>query len=160
MAGKDDISGWMKLAGKVKDDFPGFEEEEHRRTVLEFMERREAICAEVDGRTSGILLFSRKDSMLCFLAVDPGFRRQHIAEKMVTYMLTFLDKDVAVTTYREDAPEGMAARAFYIRMGFVPGRLTEGFGCPVQEFVLKRKQDGKERKKTDRKGIKTKKTLR
>ena len=78
--------------------------------------------------------------MLCFLAVDPACRRQHIAEKLVRYMFTFLDSDraVTVTTYREGAPEGRAARAFYRHLGFVEGRLTEEFGSPVQEFVLVR----------------------
>ena len=78
--------------------------------------------------------------MLCFLAVDPEYRRQHIAEKMFSYMLTFMDseKDITVTTYRADVPEGIPARLFYKRMGFVEGKLTEEFGSPVQEFVLRR----------------------
>lgn len=56
------------------------------------------------------------------------------------YMLNLLDpeKNVVVTTYREGVPQGIAARAFYKRMGFVEGRLTEEFGSPVQEFVLLR----------------------
>lgn len=88
----------------------------------------------------GALLFSMENSMLCFLAVDPDCRRQHIAEKMVTYMFEFLDpkKDIIVTTYREGATEEIAARAFYKHLGFVEGKLTEEFGSPVQEFVLKR----------------------
>ena len=55
-------------------------------------------------------------------------------------MFTKLDssKDISVTTYRDGVPEGIAARAFYKRMGFVEGKLTEEFGSPVQEFVLKR----------------------
>ena len=55
-------------------------------------------------------------------------------------MLSLSDskKDVIVTTYRENAPEGIAARAFYKHLGFVEGKLTEEFGSPVQEFVLKR----------------------
>ena len=36
------------------------------------------------------------------------------------------------------APAGIAARAFYKRLGFTEGKLTEEFGSPVQEFVLKR----------------------
>ena len=133
-----DIDNWMELVEKVKDSFPGLETrealEEHRRTVLEFMGRDAAICAKIDGRIVGTLLFSRDDHMLCFLAVDAEFRRQHIAEKMVTQMLTWMDpqKDVVVTTYREGVPEGIAARAFYKRMGFVEGKLTEEFGSPVQ----------------------------
>ena len=144
LAKATDIDGWMILVDKVKDSFPGLETkealEEHKNTVLEFMERSLAICAKVDNQIAGTLLFSKDDSMLCFLAVDSNYRRCHIAQKMVSYMLTFMDskKDVSVTTYREGVPEGMAARAFYQHLGFEPGRLTEEFGSPVQEFILKR----------------------
>ena len=139
-----DIERCMALVDQVKAAFPGLETPEalaeHRSTVLGFMERDAALCAKCDGRIVGALLFSREDSVLCFLAVDPECRRQHIAEKLVRRMLTFLDanRDVVVTTYREGVPEGRAARTFYRRMGFVEGRLTEEFGSPVQEFVLKR----------------------
>ena len=141
---KRDIKSWMRLVDRVKDAFPGLETreamEEHRRTVLEFMERGGAICARQQGEVVGALLFSRENHVLCFLAVDARHRRQHIAENMVAYMLTKMDShsDISVTTYREGVPEGAAARAFYQRMGFTPGRLTEEFGSPVQEFVLKR----------------------
>ena len=139
-----EIDEWMGLVRRVRDNFPGLETEEaleaHRETVLAFMGENAAIRAKSGGRMVGILLFARAEQMLCFLAVDPACRRRHIAEQMVTYMLTFLDpqKEVVVTTYREGAPEGAEARAFYKRMGFAEGRLTEEFGSPVQEFVLKR----------------------
>lgn len=76
---------------------------------------------------------------ICFLAVDAEHRRQHVAEKMVSFMLTKMDsqRDVSVTTYRDGVLEGRAARAFYKRIGFTEGKLTEEFGSPVQEFVLK-----------------------
>ena len=139
-----DIDNWMHLVGQVKDSFPGLETrealEEHRRTVLEFMGRDAAVCAKIDGRIVGTLLFSRADHMLCFLAVDEAYRRQHIAGNMVAYMLSLMEPgtDIMVTTYRAGVPEGVAARAFYKRLGFVEGRLAEEFGSPVQEFVLKR----------------------
>lgn len=78
--------------------------------------------------------------MLCFLAVEPDFRRRHIAENMVKSAISLMkpDMDIVVTTYREEAAEGVAARAFYKRIGFVEGKLTEEFGSPVQEFILKR----------------------
>ena len=139
-----DIDRWMALVDRVKAAFPGLETPEalaeHRSTVLGFMERNAALCAKCDGRIVGALLFSREDSMLCFLAVDPACRRQHIAEKLVRYMFTFLDSDraVTVTTYHAGVPERRAARAFYRHFGFVEGRLTEEFGSPVQEFVLTR----------------------
>lgn len=139
-----DIDNWMHLVGQVKDSFPGLETrealEEHRRTVLDFMDRESAVCAKIDGRIVGTLLFSRADHMLCFLAVDEKHRRQHIAGNMVAYMLSLMEPgtDIVVTTYREGAPEGAAARTFYRRLGFTEGRLTEEFGSPVQKFVLRR----------------------
>lgn len=139
-----DIDSWMQLVNKVKESFPGLETkealDEHRNTVLDFMSKQSAICAKSKDKIVGTLLFSKEQNMLCFLAVDEEYRRQHIAEQMVSYMLTYMDakKEVVVTTYREGVPEGAAARAFYKRLGFVEGRLTEEFGSPVQEFVLKR----------------------
>ena len=145
MLGKEcDIDSWMCLVNKVKENFPGLETKEdlegHRDTVLDFISRKSAICAKSNDKIVGTLLFSKDDNVLCFLAVDSEYRRQHIAEKMVSYMLTLMDPgdDIIVTTYREGVPEGIAARAFYKRFGFVEGNLTEEFGSPVQEFVLKR----------------------
>lgn len=136
-----DIAQRMDLVKQLRNHFPGLETPEaleaHQKTVLEFMDRDAAICAKTDGRIVGVLLFSKEDNALCYLAVDERCRRQHIAERMVSYMLHFMDtqRDVTVTTYREGAPDGEAARAFYKRMGFSEGRLTEEFGSPVQEFV-------------------------
>ena len=82
----------MQLVHKVKDSFPGLETkealEEYRNTVLDFLRRNEAICAKNENQIVGVLLFSRETQMLCFLAVDADYRRQHIAEKMVACMLT------------------------------------------------------------------------
>lgn len=59
-----DIENWMKLVRTVSPAFPGLETEatleEHRNTVLDFMERQEAVCAKLDGKIAGVLLFSRK----------------------------------------------------------------------------------------------------
>ncbi len=139
-----DIKNWMDLVGKVKESFPGLETqkalEEHRKTVLEFIDKGLAICAKTGNKIVGTLLFSKENNILCFLAVDAEYRRQHIAEKMFSYMLDLMDseKDITVTTYRSDVPEGIPARRFYKKMGFAEGKLTEEFGSPVQEFVLKR----------------------
>ncbi len=138
------IDNWMDLVCKVKDSFPGLETKEalaeHRNTVLEFMDKGCAVCAKADNKIVGTLLFSKETNTLCFLAVDAEYRRQHIAEKMFSYMLDLMDskRDITVTTYRADVPEGIPARSFYKKMGFVEGKLTEEFGSPVQEFILKR----------------------
>lgn len=47
-------------------------------------------------------------------------------------------KDSTVTIYREGDSNEIAARAFYKRLGFSEGKLTEKFDCPVREFILKR----------------------
>ncbi len=144
LATERNIDDWMDLVNKVKDGFPGLETqealEEHRNTVLEFIRKGCAICAKTDHRVVGALLFSSETNMLCFLAVDADYRRQHIAEKMFSCMLSFMDseKDITVTTYRADVLAGIPARMFYKRMGFAEGKLTEEFGSPVQEFILKR----------------------
>lgn len=144
LAKPENLDSWMALVKQVRDAFPGLETAEalaeHRATVLQFIQSSSAICAVDAGHVVGTLLFSKENRMLCFLAVDPSRRRQHIARQMVAFMLTQMEeeKDITVTTYREGDPNGIAARAFYKRLGFSGGKLTEEFGCPVQEFVLKR----------------------
>ncbi len=144
LATEQDIDKWMYLVDKVKSSFPGLESQEaldeHRNTVLDFISNGCAICAKTGNKIIGTLLFSKKANMLCFLAVDAEYRKQHIAEKMFSYMFDLMDseKDITVRTYRADVPEGIPARMFYKKMGFVEGKLTEEFGSPVQEFVLKR----------------------
>ncbi len=61
-------------------------------------------------------------------------------ETLIIFMLGLMDpeKDIIVTTYRVDVPKGLPARMFYKKMGFAEGKLTEEFGSPVQEFVLRR----------------------
>ena len=128
---------------QVRNAFPGLEiaeaMAEHRATVLQFIQESSAICALEAGRVAGALLFSKENSMLCFLAVDPDLRRLHIARKMVEFVLPHMEagRDLSLITYREDDPRGQAARAFYRSLGFSEGRLLEEFGHPAQEFVLK-----------------------
>ncbi len=139
-----ELDGWMNLVGQVKDSFPGLETseamEEHRNTVIDFINRKSSICAKDGNRVVGSLLFSKKENMLCFLAVSPEYRRKHIAEKLVNCMLKQIDnnKKVLESTYCEGVPDGVAARAFYKRMGFVEGEIGEEFGSPVQTFILHR----------------------
>lgn len=144
LAQAQDINAWMALVEQVRDAFPGLETTEaiaeHRATVLRFIAQSSAICAIDVNRILGILLFSKEAGELCFLAVDPAYRRQHIGQQLVSFMLTQMDadQDITVTTYREDDPDGQAARRFYKRLGFSEGKLTEAFDHPVQEFILKR----------------------
>ena len=55
-AEKNDINNWMNFVDKVKDVFPGLETEEelleHKNTVLDFIEKGLAVCAEEDGKNN------------------------------------------------------------------------------------------------------------
>lgn len=136
----------MTFIQTVSGSFPGLETKEalaeHRQTVLDFMNKQEAVCAKEDATIVGVLLFSKESNAICFLAVDPAFRRQHIAEKLFRLALSQMPpgKEITVTTYREGVPESAAARAFYQKLGFVPGRMTVEFGSKVQEFILEPRQ--------------------
>ena len=137
-----DIGHWMNLVRQVSWNFPGLETErdleEHRQTVLKFMEKRQALCVKSDDRIQGVLLFSRNRNMICCLAVSPGSRRKGIASKLLEKALSELDRgrDITVSTFREGDEKGTAPRALYRKFGFIEAELTEEFGYPNQVFVL------------------------
>ena len=139
-----DIGHWMNLVRQVSWNFPGLETErdleEHRQTVLKFMEKRQALCVKSDDRIQGVLLFSRNRNMICCLAVSPESRRTGIASKLLETALGELDRsrDITVSTFRENDEKGTAPRALYRKYGFAEGELTEEYGYPNQVFVLKR----------------------
>ncbi len=136
------IDSWMTLVRKVSWNFPGLETEEgiidHRNTVLKFISKNQAICVRENNRVIGVLLFSRYHNMICCLAVDPDFRRQGIASMLLEKALQELDRnrDITVSTFREDDEKGRAPRALYKKFGFKEGELTVEFGYPNQVFVL------------------------
>lgn len=139
-----DIDMWMELVSKVSWNFPGLETleaiDEHRNTVIKFMKRKTAICAKENNRIIGVLLFSTKYNMICCMAVDPDYRRKHVASGMFSLMFKIADetRDITVSTFREDDIKGIAPRAFYKKFGFVEDELTEEFGYPNQKFILHR----------------------
>ena len=139
-----DTDHWMNLVRQVSLNFPGLETErdleEHRQTVLKFMEKRQALCVKSDDQIQGVLLFSRNRNMICCLAVSPESRRKGVASKLLETALSELDRarDITVSTFREGDEKGTAPRALYRKYGFVEAGLTEEFGYPNQVFVLKR----------------------
>ena len=58
-----DIDLWMGLVEEVRWNFPGLETQEkldeHRETVLQFMSKRQAVCAMEGNEIAGVMLFSR-----------------------------------------------------------------------------------------------------
>lgn len=141
-ASKSDVSSWMDLVRLVKSNFPGLETEEslleYQNTLLKNIDCGSAVCAKSQNDVIGVLLFSTKHNMLSCMAVHPNYRRQGIATKMMSEMLTKLDrsKDICVTTFREGDEKGKAPRALYQKFGFVEDELVEEFGYPNQKFIL------------------------
>lgn len=138
----EDIVSWMELVNYVSPNFPGLETsdkiEEHKNTVLRFMERKEALCVKYDEKIVGVLLFSTKHNMICCLAVLPDYRRKGIASMLLVEALSKLDRERAITvsTFRKEDIKGVAPRALYKKFGFVESKLIEEFGYPNQEFIL------------------------
>jgi ribosomal protein S18 acetylase RimI-like enzyme len=132
----------MLLVRKVRCNFPGLETEErldeHKQTVLKFMNKKQALCVRNRKTVVGVLLFSRNRNMICFLAVDPEHRKQGLASILLRKALDELDrsKDITVSTFRENDDKGIAPRALYKKFGFQEGEMTEEFGYPNQVFVL------------------------
>lgn len=138
-----DIDQWMDLVRLVRSNFPGLETEEaleeHRQTVLKFISKRQALCVKASGRIAGVLLFSRNRNMICCLAVSPESRRNGIASGLLEKALDELDRnrDITVSTFREEDEKGTAPRALYRKYGFCEAELTLEFGYPNQVFVLR-----------------------
>ena len=137
-----DIDAWMALVEAVRGNFPGLETQaaldDHRATVLRFMNRRQAICVREENDIAGVMLFSRGHNMNCCLAVSPGYRRRGVASMLMDEALRNLDrtKEISVTTFRADDEKGPAPRALYEKYGFTAGALVEEMGYPNQKFVL------------------------
>ncbi len=137
-----DIDQWMKLVEKVSWNFPGLETmekiEDHKQTVIKFMNDKRALCVKVNDIIVGVLLFSKKYNMICCLAVDSEYRKQGIASALLEKALDELDRsnDIIVSTFRDDDVKGTAPRRLYKKYGFVEDELIEEFGYPNQKFVL------------------------
>lgn len=139
---RGDIDAWMGLVREVSPVFPGLETEEaleeHKNTVLRFMDEKRALCVKIQAEIAGVLLFSVKHNMICCLAVSPAHRKEGIASALLAAALERLDasREIIVTTFREGDEKGIAARALYKKFGFKEGELVEEFGYPNQVFTL------------------------
>lgn len=137
-----EINSWMNLVKSVSWNFPGLETQEnldeHKETVLRFMEKKQALCVKDENTIVGVILFSKGHNMICCLAVSPQYRRFGIASKLLEKALSKLntDKDITVSTFRENDEKGIAPRALYKKFGFVEDELIEEFGYPNQKFIL------------------------
>lgn len=141
-----DVDAWMKLVEEISWNFPGLETKEglneYRETLLRFIGKDQALCVRNDTEVMGVMLFSRGRNMICCLGVSPKYRRYGIASILLNTALEQLDreKEITVSTFREEDEKGVAPRALYKKFGFVEDELIEEFGYPNQKFVLYPKQ--------------------
>ncbi len=138
-----DIDAWMNLVKNVSWNFPGLETEEqmeeHKKTVLKFISKKQAICVKNKNSILGIMLFSRGDNMISCLAVSPQHRRNGVASMLLAVVLKELnrEKEITVSTFRDNDEKGIASRALYKKYGFIEGRLTIENNYPTQVFILR-----------------------
>lgn len=138
-AQNQDIPAWLMLVNQMTDQFPGLNADDYIQTLRKNIAEETALCAKVNDRMIGILLFSRDNLCLLCLAVHPEYRRLGVASKLIAEMVKHMpDGDISVTTFRADDPKGIAPRALYRRLGFVPDQLLTEFHYPVQRFILRR----------------------
>ena len=145
-----DITKWMKLVQEISWNFPGLETEEkiedHKETVLRFMNKKQALCVKDREAVVGVCLFSRGRNMICCLGVSQQYRKCGIATKLLEKVLSELNRneDITVSTFCENDEKGIAPRALYKKFGFIEGEYIEEFGYPNQIFILPAQNKGEQ----------------
>jgi ribosomal protein S18 acetylase RimI-like enzyme len=109
LASINDFNSWMSLVDKVKMNFPGLdslvEYENYKQTLIKNINRGTAICAKTDESIVGILIFSKQRKILACMAIDPDYRKQGLATKMINFMFTFFENKNGVKIGRASCRE-------------------------------------------------------
>ena len=140
LAVSEDVGNWMDMVHAVKDNFPGIIIDEYKKILEKNISRQTALCVKYYDQIVGVLLFSIYSKCLSCMAVHPLHRKKGIGSALVEKMISLFpnDKDIWVSTFREDDMLGNAPRALYKKFGFVEDELTIEHGYPNQKFVLRR----------------------
>ena len=133
-----DLSGWLILAAGVEQEFGSLVSNPlFHNTLLDCLDRGTAYCIrENDGPAGspliGGLLFTNANNepRIGWLAVAPEYRRLGLGVRLVEHALEHIASPavVEVTTFGPRDPQGVAARAFYRRLGFRPGEISNDRG--------------------------------
>ncbi len=136
---KDDESQILSMMELVKDDFAGYKEKEFLEAVCNAINNDEAVMEEKDGVIVGLLMCSKKEKELSFLAVHPEYRKNGIAKRLIEKMTEwFIVGDIiSVVTFQEGDPKGIPARACYHSCGFIDDEKLTVFDYPCQKMILK-----------------------
>ena len=90
------------------------------------------------GEITCLLLFSRTEKELQFLATHPDYRKLGAAKKLIKKMiLAFKPGDqIQVVTFTSEDKKGIAARNCYHACGFKDDELLTVFDYPCQKMIL------------------------
>lgn len=86
----------------------------------------------------GFIGFSRANSRVSWFAVSEKYRSRGVGSRLLKTALRQLDtnREITVTTFRDNYAPGAAARIVYGKFGFVEKELTEHDGLPRSLMVL------------------------
>lgn len=135
---KNDEGQILSMMELVKDDFAGYKENEFIEAVYNAISNDEAIMEEKDGRIAGMLMCSKKEKELSFLAVHPAYRKNGVAKRLIEKMTAWFNVGdiISVVTFQEGDPKGIPARACYHACEFVDDEKLTVFDYPCQKMTL------------------------
>ena len=133
----EDKAAWTDLAQGVAEIF-GAPDMPTSQSFNDYMTnkiaRYEALLAadRMSNSCLGIIGFSRINNRVSWLGVFERHRGKGIGSRLLQTALRQLDtaRDITVTTFRDDYPPGLPARALYKKFGFNDVELTIHDGQP------------------------------
>lgn len=133
----NDIDSCVEFVELVKSDFAGYDKDDFLKALRTCIEQGSALMVKTDTIVIGLLLYSKKEKELQFMAVHPMHRKKGIAYALMQGMVdAFAFGDcIHVITFREKDPKGIAARACYHKFGFMDDELLEVFHYPCQKMI-------------------------
>lgn len=136
---KGDIHPCLALMELVKEEFPGYEEEEFIKAMECAIGAKEAFTTYQNDEIAGVIAFSYQKQEITFLAVNPKYRQEGIAKKLIQEVVRCFRSGsrLQVVTFREGDSKGTAAIACYHSCGFKKEELLEEYGYPCQKMTLR-----------------------
>ncbi|MCI2047528.1 MAG: GNAT family N-acetyltransferase [Faecalibacterium sp.] len=93
-----DVPGCMALAACARDSFPGWEEAEFLAQLTQYVSRGEAWLLRVGSKIAAVLLYSKENRELAYLATAPDYRRKGLAARLVETAAAFMPAGSAEST--------------------------------------------------------------
>jgi len=153
-ATENDLPAWYTLATEVSDIFQhpddmGAELRDNNRGKGS-VGRYEMLTAVdyMSGNNIGFICFSRTENAITWFAVSEKHRGKGAGKRLLKTALRQLDtnKDIIVTTFTADYPQGTAARTLYQKFGFTIETPTTHNG--FQRSEMKRPATSEKRAKS------------